>query len=120
MSTVDLKYPITIDGNKISSVTIRRAIGEDLVTIGDEIATITSYYAAQAPIVAAAQAYIAAAKNGETPSDADIGQIKPPGAAEYRAMVAIAGRLTGLGDNAGKLDGSDLSAIAVKVLALGE
>jgi hypothetical protein len=115
-----LKYPITVDGNEIAAVTVRRPTGADMVTIGDSAAALAEYYASLAPAVAAAQAYAAAVEKGETPPTADIPPIKAPGSAQYRAMVEVAGALTGIGDNAGKLDTTDLTAIVMKVISLGE
>lgn len=40
MKEIILKYPPTIDGSKISSITLRRPNGEDMIEIGDDFATL--------------------------------------------------------------------------------
>lgn len=97
-----LKYPLSIDGKEIASVTIRRPVGRDMVLIGDHLATLGRYAADQAK------------------SEADGGSDVIPSSAVFAAMVAIAACLADLGDAAGDLDLEDLSAITAQALNAGE
>lgn len=130
----DLQFPIEVDGNTISSVTLRRPKGKDMVAIGDHVAALARFYASNAAAMRGALAKtvaagVKAAQEGkEAPpldeadelDDIDASALTPPDAAVYKAMVAVAGQLAGLGENAGELDLVDLQEIAARALNPGE
>lgn len=94
MTTVPLAYPLSINGQTISSLTIRRPSGADMVAVGDHL-----------PALMALQ-------------DGDVTKLN---AGVFAAMVAVAGALSGLGDDAGKLDFEDLQTVVTEALgALGK
>lgn len=92
----DLQFPIEHDGKTISSVTVRRPKGRDMVALGDHFPSLAKFDG----------------KTGNT----------TPDAAAFRAMVAVVGTLADLGEEvAGELDLTDLQAITVAAFAnLGE
>lgn len=93
MTQITLNYPITRDGQTISSVTVRRPTGGDMVAIGDHFPVLMGL--------------------------AEAGGDKL-NAAAFRAMVEVAGALTGLGDDASMLDFDDLQTVVTQGLgALG-
>lgn len=127
MAKYELQFPIEVDGKTISSVTLRRAKGKDMVAIGDHVAALARFYTANAKAVEKA---ISAGlrvgegeRNGPTPDDGDdidVAAMTPPDASIYRAMVAVAGQLADLGDAAGDLDLVDLQEIAARAFNPGE
>jgi hypothetical protein len=127
----DLKFPIEVGGKTVTSVTIRRPKGRDMVAIGDHVATLGRFYAANSKVFAEATqkaiaAGIAAAAEGASAppvdalGDVDATLLTPPDAAVYAAMVAVAAQICDLGDAAGDLDAVDLSQIATRALDPGE
>lgn len=126
----ELQYPLEVDGKTISTVTIRRPKGRDMVAIGDHVAVMARFYATNAramqEAIAKAAAGAQAAQGGaDAPSaddldDIDATALTPPDANVYRAMVAIAARLADLGDAAEDLDMTDLQEIATRALNQGE
>ncbi len=122
MNKHDLKYPITVNGATISSVTIRRPNGGDMVAIGDQVAELMMFYSSNAK---ALQEYVlaeATAKLSGTGADLEAiaAKMTPPTSAVFSAMVDIASRLAGLGEAAAELDVTDLQDIAGKALNTGE
>lgn len=97
----DLKYPIEKDGLTISSVTIRRPKGRDMVAIGDDLSTLVKFYQ-------------------EIEREGKDGGIAAPSSAVFAAMVSIAAQLADLGDAAGDLDQDDLNEIITRALNSGE
>lgn len=122
MNKHDLKYPITVNGSTISSVTIRRPKGGDMVVIGDQVAEIMKFYAANAKAAQEIAVAEAAAKLAGTEADfeAIASKMTPPTSKVFSAMVDIAACLAGLGDNAPDLDVADLQDIVGKALNTGE
>lgn len=131
MTKYDLKFPIEVDGKTISTITLRRPKGRDMVVIGDHVASLARFYAAnaaamQGSLQAAVAAGVKAAQEGaEAPNPDDLGgidetKLTPPDSAVYGAMVAIAAQLADLGDAAGDLDLVDLQEIAAVALNPGE
>ncbi|MDR6431312.1 phage tail assembly protein [Brucella pseudogrignonensis] len=120
--THTLKYPIDVNGSTISSVSIRRPTGGDMVAIGDQVADLMTFYSSNAEVAKQIAFAEAAAKvTGTEPElDAIGAKITPPGSNVFSAMIAIAACLAGLGDNAGLLDVEDLQEIASKALSTGE
>lgn len=116
----DLQFPIEVDGKTVSSVTLRRPKGKDMVAIGDHVAALARFYSSNATAIVGAAAKVAAVENGQNADEIDAGSITPPDAAVYRAMVEIASRLAGLGDDAGELDLVDLNEITARALNPGE
>lgn len=118
----DLAYPIEVNGATVSSVTIRRPKGSDMVAIGDQVADLMKFYSANARAVQEiATMQKAAELSGEEPDLEAVGaKMTPPDSKVFSAMVVIVGRLAGLGDAAGDLDVSDLQEIAAKALSTGE
>jgi len=118
----DLAYPIEVNGSTVASVTIRRPKGSDMVAIGDQVADLMKFYGANAKAIREiAFAQEAAKLSGEEADLEALGsKVTPPDSKVFAAMVAIAGRLAGLGDAAGDLDVSDLQEIAAKALSTGE
>lgn len=89
-----LKYPATIDGATVSAVPLRRPTGADMIAIGDHLPALMSLGRGEEVAV---------------------------NAAVFTALVAVAGRLTDLGDKAGQLDWADLQDVVSKAMAaLGE
>ncbi|KAB2689646.1 phage tail assembly protein [Brucella tritici] len=122
MTKHTLHYPIEINGSTLSSVTIRRPKGGDMVVIGDDVAHLMRFYSSNAK---AAQeinnAQIAAELAGSEPDFEKIAaNMTPPDSRVFSAMVAIVGRLTGIGEAAEELDVADLQDIAAKALNTGE
>lgn len=122
MTKHTLQYPIEINGSTVSSVTIRRPKGGDMVVIGDDVADLMRFYSSNAK---AAQeintAQVAAELAGSEPDFEKIAaKMTPPDSRVFSAMVAIVGRLTGIGEAAGELDVVDLQDIAAKALNTGE
>lgn len=131
MAKYELQFPIEVDGKTISSVTLRRAKGKDMVAIGDHVAVLARFYAAnakamQGSIEKAVSAGLKAAEAGDDApgsnvlDDIDTTSLTPPDAAVYRAMVAVAAQLADLGDAAGELDLIDIQEIAARALNPGE
>lgn len=131
MSKYDLKFPIEVDGKTISTLTLRRPKGRDMVAIGDHVSALARFYAAnavamQGSLQAAVAAGVKAAQEGaDAPNPDDLGgidetKLTPPDGAVYAAMVAIAAQLADLGDAAGDLDLVDLQEIAARALNPGE
>lgn len=134
MAKHNLRHPIEIDGKTITTVTLRRPKGRDMVAVGDHIAVLARFYAANAKVVSAgiakaAAAGAAAAQGGASAPPADEAEelagidasaLTPPDAAVYRAMVAVVGQIADLGEAAGDLDMADLQALAAQALAPGE
>lgn len=131
MTKYDLQFPLEVDGKTISSVTLRRPKGKDMVAIGDHIAALARFYASNAAAMRgalekAAAAGVKAAQDGaEAPPADEIGDIDaaaltPPDASVYKAMVAVAAQLADLGEAAGELDLVDLQEIAARALNPGE
>jgi len=122
MITHALHYPITVNGSTISSVSIRRPKGGDMVAIGDDVAHLMRFYSSNAKVVqeiADAQA-VAKLTGKEADLEAIGSKINPPDGKVYQAMIAIAAQLAGLGDAAVELDVEDLQEIAAKALNTGE
>lgn len=118
MSKYDLKFPIEVNGSTISSVTIRRPKGGDMVAIGDQVADLMKFYSVNAKAV---QLFADAAATGEEVDPELIGaEMTPPGSKVFAAMIAIVGRLAGIGEAAAELDVTDLQDIAAKALSTGE
>ena len=93
MTAVPLQYPLNRDGQSIASVTVRRPTGGDMIAIGDHL-----------PVLMAL-------------ADGDTAKLN---AGVFRAMVDVAGALTGLGEDAARLDFEDLQAVVTAGLgALG-
>ncbi|WP_276200175.1 phage tail assembly protein [Chelatococcus sp. XZ-Ab1] len=131
MAKYDLKYPIEVDGKTISTVTIRRPKGKDMVVIGDHVAALARFYTSNAKAMKgslekAVAAGLKAAEDGASAppvddlDEIDAAELTPPDAAVYRAMVAIADRIADLGEAAGELDLVDLQEIATRSLNPGE
>lgn len=120
--THTLKYPIEVNGATISSVTIRRPTGGDMVAIGDQVADLMKFYSSNADAVKQiTMAQAAASLMNEEPDLEALGvKITPPDSKVFFAMVTIAGRLAGIGETAELLDVEDLQEIAGKALATGE
>lgn len=97
----DLKYPFLKDGMTISSVTIRRPKGRDMIAIGDDLSTLVKFYK-------------------EVESEGNDGGIAAPSSAVFASMVSIAAQLADLGDAAGDLDQDDLNEIITRALNSGE
>lgn len=96
----DLKYPFLKDGMTISSVTIRRPKGRDMIAIGDDLSTLVKFY-----------------KEVESVGESGVAE---PSSAVFGAMVSIAAQLADLGDAAGDLDQDDLNEIIKLALISGE
>lgn len=132
MVKYDLKTPIEINGTTIASVTIRQPKGRDMVEVGDDFATLARFYAANARAITAAmeQAAAAGAEDAAAGKDApdygrlagiDAAAITPADASIYKAMIAVAGQMTGIGDGAAELSVPDLTEIATRAFTgLGE
>lgn len=117
----DLQFPIELDGKTISSVTLRRTKGKDMVVIGDHVATLARFHASNATAIASIAKMTAATEDGGAiPDDINVDGINPPDSNVYRAMVAIAGHLADLGEAAGELDLVDLQEITGLALNPGE
>jgi len=122
----ELKYPIEVDGKTVSSVTVRRPKGRDMVEIGDHVAVLARFYAANAEalkdaIRKGAKASAKAARDGaDGLEDIDATKLTPPDGKVYAAMLAVAARLADLGDAAGDLDFTDMQEIATLALQSGE
>lgn len=131
MTKYDLNFPIEVDGKTISTITLRRPKGRDMVAIGDHVAVLTRFYAANAKAMqgnleAVIAAGLKAAEEGaEAPNpddldDIDTAALTPPDASVYAAMVAVAAQLADLGEAAGDLDLADLQEITARALNPGE
>jgi phosphoribosylformylglycinamidine (FGAM) synthase-like enzyme len=122
MNKHELKYPITVNGATISSVTIRRPKGGDMVVIGDQVAELMKFYTANAKAAQEIAVADAAAKLAGTEADfeAIAAKMTPPTSKVFSAMIDIAACLAGLGDGAAELDVTDLQDIAGKALNTGE
>lgn len=93
---MQLEFPIVVNDATVSAVTVRRPTGSDMIAIGDHL-----------PVLMA----LAGDGDKATALTSDV----------FRAMVAVAGALTGLGDDAGKLDFADLQSVVTEGMsALGE
>lgn len=128
----DLKYPVEIKGNTISSVTIRRAKGRDMVAIGDKMKVVIKYFMS----MASASAMTANKPDAKKPEKAatdqpdidqdddlefiDLSKFEAPGSDVYAGMVAICGQLCDLGEDAADLDTEDIQEIVIKVVNSGE
>ncbi|ELT47717.1 phage tail assembly protein [Brucella intermedia] len=122
MTKHTLQYPIEINGSTVSSVTIRRPKGGDMVVIGDDVAHLMRFYASNARASQEINnAQVAAELSGSEPDFEKIAsKMTPPDSRVYSAMVAIVGRLTGIGEAAEELDVADLQDIAARALNTGE
>ena len=80
------------------------------------------FYSANATAVQEiANAQAVAKLTGEEANLESIGaKMTPPDSKVFAAMVAIVGRLTGIGEAAEELDVTDLQEIAAKALSTGE
>lgn len=87
MTKIQLQFPIEVGGKSISSVTVRRPKGKDMVALGDHLSALSRF-------------------DGDTPGAV-------PDAAAFRAMVASVAALADLSEEeAGELDLADLIEIA--------
>jgi hypothetical protein len=111
MRKFDLTFPIDVNGSTVAAVTIRRPKARDMVVVGDHVAVLARFYDANVT----AMARQASGNEPETRSG-----MTPPDAKVYAAMIALAGQLTGLGENAAELDLVDLQEIAGLALNPGE
>ena len=93
MTQVTLQYPLDRDGQTVSTVTVRRPTGGDMIAIGDHLPVLMSL-----------------AEGGTDKLNASV----------FTAMVDVAGALTGLGADASRLDFDDLQNVVTAGLgALG-
>lgn len=131
MAKYDLQFPVEVDGKTISTITLRRPKGRDMVAIGDHVAALARFYAANAKAMRGSLEKVIAAglkaaeEGAEAPNpddleDIDAAALTPPDAKVYAAMVAVAAQLADLGDAAGDLDLADLQEIAARALNPGE
>ncbi len=122
MNKHDLNYPIEVNGSTVTSVTIRRPKGRDMVVIGDQVAELMKFYTANAKAAQEIAVVEAAAKLAGTEADfeAIAAKMTPPTSKVFSAMIDIAACLAGLGDDAAELDVTDLQDIAGKALNTGE
>lgn len=89
-----------------------------MVAIGDQVADLMKFYSVNAKAV---QLFADAAATGEEVDPELIGaEMTPPGSKVFAAMIAIVGRLAGIGEAAAELDVTDLQDIAAKALSTGE
>jgi hypothetical protein len=84
---IPLKFPVTVDGNRVTDVVVRAPEGADMMKIGDAFSALQ----ALAPKPGAPQVL---PKNGD-----------------YAHMILIAETLCSLGSASGKLRLADLSAV---------
>lgn len=102
MITKALKYPLTIDGEEVPRLTLRRVKARDMVIIADHL-----------PALAALEG-----ANGDDPTQF----AKQINGAVYKAMIAVVGALSDIGyDAASELDMADLTELTpVAIGLLGE
>lgn len=94
---INLRYPIQGDsGTELSAVSVRRPTGDDMIRIGDDV-----YLLMQRSEMGEPTAMMSGAV--------------------FKAMVNVAGTLSGLGDLAGRLEFTDLAQVVTRALeSVGE